>query len=75
MRKRGLTYVLAAMMLIGSTGIGGSNVRADEPAVVEEAGGEETEAAEVEEDTAEVITEVASEETETEGSGCCRRDF
>ena len=69
MRKRGLTYLLAAMMLIGSTGISSSYVRADEPAVTEEASRDETETVETEdateEDTAEMITEEVSEESET----------
>ena len=62
MRKRGLTYVLAAMMLIGSTGIGGTSyVRADEPAITEEG---EIETTETEEPTEEVTEEITEEVTE-----------
>ena len=68
MRKRGLPYVLAAMMLIGSTGIGGNYVRADEPIVTEEGEVETTETDEIEapteETTEEVIEETAEEVTE-----------
>ena len=64
MRKRGLPYVLAAMMLIGSTGIGGNYVRADEPAVTEEGKVETTGTEEpIEEITENVTEEVAEEET------------
>lgn len=63
MRKRGLPYVLAAMMLIGSTGIGGNYVRADEPAVTEEGEIETTETEESSEEINEGVTEEVTEET------------
>ena len=70
MRKRGLTYVLAAMMLIGSTGIGGNYVRADEPAITED-GENETEETEepIEKTTEEIefdLEDVESEADEVE---------
>ena len=68
MRKRGLPYVLAAMMLIGSTGIGGNYVRADEPAVTEEGEIETTETEEPIEEVTEGITEEVMEEVTEEST-------
>ena len=65
MRKRGLTYVLAAMMLIGSTGISGGYVRADEPAITEEGENETEETEEPTEKTTEE-TEFDLEDVESE---------
>lgn len=69
MRKRGIAFMLAAAMIIGSAGLsGGSSVRADEDSTVIETGATETDATIVEEE-AETDVEDAAAEIEVAEAG------
>lgn len=58
MRKKGLPYLLAAAMLLGSVGFTGGYVRADEPVITEEGENETTDATATD---AEELTDAADE--------------